>query len=114
MVYTVDGSYARSVVLFQELYLQLFWQLCFASRAGAHEPGQMTRRGEGGGGRRRGRVGGGAGEEGETAGSSLGAVYSCTCVVGGGGGGGGVEGVVGEDEAYVIFFKHVWTFQNLR
>ena len=60
-------------------------------------------------------VGDGVGEEGETAGSGLGAVYSCTCVVGGGGGGGGVEGVVGEEENYVIFFKRVLnTFGHFR
>ena len=36
-----DMAALRVVVLFQELHLQLFWQLCFASRAGALEPGQI-------------------------------------------------------------------------
>ena len=77
----------RVVVSFQKLYMQLSRQLCSASRAGAN-----VAEGEGGGGD-------GAEEEGETADSSLEAVYSCTCLMGGGGGGGGIEGVAGEEEA---------------
>ena len=113
MACTVDGSFASCSLVSGAVFAAVLAAvLCLTGRC--TRAGADVTEGGGGGGRRRGRVGDGAGEEGETAGSSLGAVYSCTCVVGGGGGGGGVEGVVGEDEAYVIFFKHVWTFQNLR